>query len=135
MSSTPAMTLPTAPVLRPAPVRGATTVADRVLAAVAARAAIEVPGIGGAARRVLGLPVDAQRADRAPQVEVTVAGEIVAVRMRLSVIYPTPVRAATEEVRRHVAERVGALTGKTVGVVDVTVVSLPLPAVPQRVVR
>jgi uncharacterized alkaline shock family protein YloU len=135
MSSAPAVTLPTVPVLRPAPERGTTTVADRVLAAVAARAAVEVPGIGGAARRILGIPVDVQRADRAPQVEVTVAGETVAVRVRLSVIYPTPVRAATEQVRRHVVERVGALTGKTVGVVDVTVVSLPLPAAAQRVVR
>lgn len=56
-------------------------------------------------------------------------------RVRLSVTYPEPVREVTEEVRRHVADRVGVLTGKRVGSVDVTVVSLPLAAAPARVVR
>jgi len=57
------------------------------------------------------------------------------VRLRLSVIYPGPVRAVTEEVRRHVAETVGVLTGKRVVSMDVTVVSLPLPVAAPRVVR
>ena len=65
----------------------------------------------------------------------TIAGDTVALRMRLSVLYPTPVRAATEQVRRHVAERVGTLTGKTVGVIDISVESLPVPTAPRRVVR
>ena len=115
--------------------RGTTTVADRVIVAVAARAAAEVPGISGPARRVIRLPVDTRRPDRAPQVEATIAGDTVALRLRLSVIYPKPVRAVTEQVRRHVADRVGVLTGKRVGSMDVTVVSLPLPAAPARVVR
>ena len=68
MSSALAATPPAAPARPPAPERGTTTVADRVIVAVAARAAAEVPGIGGAARRVFGLPVDTDRADRAPQV-------------------------------------------------------------------
>jgi uncharacterized alkaline shock family protein YloU len=121
--------------LLPASERGTTTMADRVIVAVAARAAAEVPGIGGAARRILGIPVDTQHADRAPQARATIAGDTVALHLRLSVIYPTPVRAATEQVRRHVTERVGTLTGKTVGVIDVTVVSLPLPVAPQRVLQ
>jgi uncharacterized alkaline shock family protein YloU len=118
-----------------APERGTTTVADRVIVAVAARAAAEVPGIGAAGWRVLGRPVDTARPDRVPSVVATIAGDTVALRMRLSVQYPTPVRAATERVRRHVAERVGTLTGKTVGVIDITVVSLPVPAAPRRVVQ
>jgi len=115
--------------------RGTTTVADRVIVAVAARAATEVPGVGAAGWRVLGRTVDTARTDRVPWVVATIAGDTVALRMRLSVLYPTPVRAATERVRRHVAERVSTLTGKTVGVVDITVVSLPMPAAPRRVVR
>jgi uncharacterized alkaline shock family protein YloU len=135
MSGPLTSTLPAATALRPAPERGTTTVAERVIVAVAARATAEVAGIGGAARRVLRIPVEGRNADGAPQVEVAVAGDLVALHVRLSVAYPTPVRAATEEVRRHVAERVRELTGKTVGVIDITVVSLPLPAVPARVVR
>jgi uncharacterized alkaline shock family protein YloU len=115
--------------------RGMTTVADRVVVAVAARAAAEVPGIGAAGRGVLGRAVDTARSDRAPWVVATIAGDTVALRLRLSVQYPTPVRAATERVRRHVAERVGTLTGKTVAVIDISVVSLPVPAAPRRVVQ
>ena len=115
--------------------RGTTTVADRVIVAVAARAAAEVPGIAAAGRRVLGHAVDTARPDRAPWVVATIAGDTVALRMRLSVLYPTPVRAATEQVRRNVAERVGTLTGKTVGVIDIRVESLPVPAAPRRVVQ
>ena len=115
--------------------RGTTTVADRVIVAVAARAAAEVPGVAAAARRVLGRPVHTARPDRAPWVVATIAGDTVALRMRLSVLYPTPVRAATEQVRRNVAERVGTLTGKTVGVIDIRVESLPVPAAPRRVVQ
>src|SRR5690242_8207764 len=135
MSSALAAGPPAAPVRPAAPERGTTTVADRVIVAVAARAAAEVPGIGGAGRRVLGRPVGTDRAERAPQVEATIAGDTVALRLRLSVLYPTPVRTATEHVRRHVAERVSTLTSKTVGVIDVTVVSLPVPVVARRVVR
>ena len=128
-------TPPAATDLGPMHERGTTTVADRVIVAVAARAAAEVPGVGGAARRAIRIPVDARRSDRAPQVEATIAGDIVTLRLRLSLIYPGPVRAVTEDVRRHVADRVGVLTGKKVGSVDITVVSLPLPAAPARVVR
>lgn len=135
MTGAVSMTPPATPDRDPVGERGTTTVADRVIVAVAARAAAEVPGIGGAARRSVRLPVDARRAHRAPQVEATIAGETVALRVRLSVTYPEPVRGVTEEVRRHVTDRVGLLTGKRVGSVDVTVVSLPLPAAPARVVR
>jgi uncharacterized alkaline shock family protein YloU len=135
LSSAVTGTPPAATVLRPASERGTTTMADRVIVAVAARAAAEVPGIGGVTRRVLGIPVDGQRSDRAPQVEAAVAGDTVALRVRLSVVYPTPVGAVTKLVRQHVAEQVGMLTGKRVGVVDVTVMSLPLPAAPPRVIR
>ena len=129
------MTAALAPEVRAPAERGATTVADRVVAAVAGRAAAEVPGVGGAARRVLGVAVDTAGPDRVPHVDVTVAGETVALDIRLSVAYPAPVRAVTEQVRRHVAERVETLVGKKVGVVDITVVALPLPEAPGRVVR
>jgi uncharacterized alkaline shock family protein YloU len=135
MSSVAAPSPPAAAARPAAGERGTTTVADRVIVAVAARAAAEVPGIAAAGRRVLGRTVDTARPDRAPGVVATIAGDTVALRLRLSVLYPTPVRAATERVRRNVAERVGTLTGKTVGVIDISVESLPVPAAPRRVVQ
>ena len=135
MTDVVTVTPPVATDLGPVRERGTTTVADRVVVAVAARAAAEVPGIGGVARRAVRLPVDTRRPDRGPQVEATVSGDTVTLRLRLSVTYPMPVRAVTEEVRRHVADRVGVLTGKRVVSMDVTVVSLPLPVAAQRVLR
>jgi uncharacterized alkaline shock family protein YloU len=58
----------------------------------------------------------------------------VTLRLQLSVTYPRPVRAVTQEVRRHVADRVGVLTGTRVISIDVIVVSLPLPVAGPRVV-
>jgi hypothetical protein len=56
---------PVATDLGPLRERGTTTVADRVIMAVAARAATEVPGIGGVARRAIRRLGDARRPDRA----------------------------------------------------------------------
>jgi uncharacterized alkaline shock family protein YloU len=125
---------PVATDLGPLRERGTTTVADRVIVAVAARAATEVPGIGGVARRAIRRPGDARRPDRGPRVEAAVFGDTVTLRLQLSVTYPRPVRAVTQEVRRHVADRVGVLTGKRVISIDVIVVSLPLPVAGPRVV-
>ncbi|QYN34527.1 Asp23/Gls24 family envelope stress response protein [Pseudonocardia sp. DSM 110487] len=128
---------PTVPDHRPAPAaeRGRTTVGHRVIESVAARIAGEEPGVGGAARRVLGVAVTGEDAEQAPRVEVTVAGEMVSLRIRLSVTYPDPVHEVTGRVRRRLVERVWELTGKRVGMVDVVVVALHRPAGPRRVVR
>jgi uncharacterized alkaline shock family protein YloU len=122
---------------RPDPVddRGRTTIDPQVIEAIAALIACEEPGVGGAARRVLGVAVTGEDAAHAPRVEATVAGETVSLRIRLSVTYPEPVLDVTDRVRRRLVERVGELTGKRVGVVDVIVAALHRPAGPRRVIR
>jgi uncharacterized alkaline shock family protein YloU len=122
---------------RPDPVadRGRTTVDHRVVESIAARIAAEEPGVGGAARRVLGLAVTGEGSEQAPRVKATVAGETVSLRIRLSVTYPDPVHEVTDRVRRRLVERVGELTGKRVGMVDVIVAALHRPAGPRRVIR
>jgi uncharacterized alkaline shock family protein YloU len=115
--------------------RGRTTVGHQVIVAIAARIAGEEPGVGGAARRVLGVAVTGEDAEQAPRVEATVAGEMVSLRIRLSVTYPDPVHEVTDRVRRRLVERVGDLTGKRVGMVDVIVAALHRPAGPRRVIR
>ena len=100
-----------------------------------ARIAGEEPGVGGAARRVLGVAVTGEDAEQAPRVEATVTGEMVSLRIRLSVTYPDPVHEVTDRVRRRLVERVGELTGKRVGMVDVIVAALHRPAGPRRVIR
>jgi uncharacterized alkaline shock family protein YloU len=121
--------------LDPVDDRGRTTVGRQVIEAIAARIACEEAGVGGAARRVLDVAVTGEDAARAPRVEATVVGEVVSLQIRLSVTYPDPVHEVTDRVRRRLVERVGELTGKRVGMVDVIVAALHRPAGPRRVIR
>jgi uncharacterized alkaline shock family protein YloU len=104
--------------------RGSLSIADVVVEKVAGVAATEVEHVGGAARRVLGVPTGRDTADGAPRVSARVSGEVVALEVRLSITYPASVRAVTEAVRAHLRERVHALTELTVTRVDVSVAAL-----------
>ena len=115
--------------------RGATTIADRVIEAMAARVTRDEPGVGGAARRVLGVAVTGEDTDRAPRVEATVAGDVVSLRVRLSVTYPAPVHTVTDRVRHRLIDRIGELTGKKVAMVDLDVAALHRPTTPGRVIQ
>ncbi len=111
---------------------GHTTIDDTVVQKIAARAVGEVDHVGGAANRVLGIPVGADNADRSPQVTARVDGVTVTLDVRLSVIYPAPVGTVTREVRAHVIERLTTLTGLSTRQVDITVAALHSATTPQR---
>lgn len=104
--------------------RGTTTLADRVVAKVAARAVAETTRAGGAGRRLTGR----LGGDGPARVDVEVDGTLATVSIRLSVTYPAPVREVAREVRAHVVEQVRRLTGLQVKEVDVTVVALTTAA-------
>jgi uncharacterized alkaline shock family protein YloU len=113
----------------PAGRRGATRIADRVVAKIAAQAAREAVGP---------LPPDAGRPHATvvvrPQARPPSRGGIPVdaahVRIHLELGYPTDIGSRCHEVRRHVAERVGALVGMEVPEVAVQVERLHLAAVP-----
>lgn len=96
--------------------RGATRIADRVVAKIA----------GQAAREALGtLPPDASR----PHATVVVHHQVARVRVHLELGYPGDIGARCRAVRRRVAERVGTLVGMDVPEVAVQVERLHvLPA-------
>jgi len=121
--------------LNPVEDRGRTTIEDRVIEIMAARITTEEHGVGGAARRVLGVAITGEDSERAPQIEATIAGEVVSLRVRLSVTYPTPVHTVTDRVRRRLIDRIGELTGKRVRMVDVVVEAVHRPVSPGRVIR
>jgi uncharacterized alkaline shock family protein YloU len=88
--------------------RGSTAIADRVVAKIAARAAREaLPGVpeGGAP----------------PHAMVVVHHETARVRVSLELEYPSDIGAQCGAVRRHVVERVKALSGMEVPEVAVQV--------------
>ncbi|GGR60003.1 hypothetical protein GCM10010251_90930 [Streptomyces aurantiogriseus] len=105
--------------------RGATRIADRVVAKIAARAALEAVGR---------LPSEAAR----PHVTVVVRPhsrlgssggtpiEAAHIRVHLELDYPTDLGSRCHAVRRHVTERVGALVGMEVPEVAVQVERLHL---------
>ncbi|WP_369388436.1 Asp23/Gls24 family envelope stress response protein [Streptomyces sp. CG1] len=95
--------------------RGATRIADRVVAKIAAQAAREA---------LPPLPADAA----GPHAAVVVHQETARIRVHLELGYPCDIGAHCAAVRRHVAERVGALVGMTVAEVAVQVERLhPAP--------
>ena len=110
--------------------RGTTIIAPAVFERLAARAAAEVSGVEGEVRTGLdrflpwagGAPADAS---------AEVDDEGVVLDLTFNVAYPEPVRQVADRVRRHVADRVGSLTGRAVWQVNITVPELILPARPR----
>ncbi|WP_416975289.1 hypothetical protein [Streptomyces sp. 4F14] len=88
--------------------RGATRIADRVVAKIASQAAREALGP---------LPPDAAP----PHAMVVVTHDHARVRVFLELGYPTDIAAHCREVRRNVVERVRALVGTDVQDVAVTI--------------
>ncbi|MCX3290922.1 hypothetical protein OR263_30160 [Streptomyces sp. NEAU-H22] len=95
--------------------RGATRIADRVVAKVASQAAREAVGT---------LPPGADR----PSASVVVHHEVARVRVHLELGYPSDIGARCRTVRHHVAERVSTLVGMQVPEVVVQVEQLHLNA-------
>ncbi|MFD8496768.1 Asp23/Gls24 family envelope stress response protein [Amycolatopsis sp. NPDC059657] len=104
--------------------RGRTTVAPLALERIAARAATDVAGVGGSARRLAGVALGAEKVDQAVRVHAVVDGDIVNLAVRLSVGYLAPVAATADAVRAHLLDRIGKWTGMTVGRVDIAVTAL-----------
>ncbi|MFJ4683599.1 Asp23/Gls24 family envelope stress response protein [Streptomyces sp. NPDC091377] len=111
------------PVVPPAE-RGATRIADRVVAKIAAQAAREavgrLPEAAGSPHATVVVRPHARGADDAP-------AEAAHIRLHLELDYPTDIGARCRAVRHHVAERVGGLVGMEVPEVAVEVERLHLP--------
>ena len=127
--------VPAAPAARrPPEARGRTEIADRVLERIAARAVSEVAQAGGAARRLLGVPLGRDTMRAAPRATAHVDGQIATVQLRMSVTYPAPIREVTRRVRDQIITRVGELTGLDVRQVDIEITRLIRPGTePRRV--
>ncbi len=122
---------------------GKIAVSDRVVARLAARAALEVDDVGAAAPRVLGKDLGSTGLDRLgmrstelgalPATSAEVDGQLAFIRLTLSVRYPAPVRHVAQQVRETVQARVAELCGLDVREVDISVPALvtELPTPPR----
>ncbi len=105
-------------VLSAAEFRGRTTVSERAVRRLAARAACEVDGVAGT-----------------PEVSARVAGDSAVLRVRVPIVYPMPVAAVTDACRAHLMRRTHELSGLVVPRVDVDVSELVNPVEAARSVR
>lgn len=109
---------------------GTVSIADQVVAKLAARAAVEIPDAGGAAPRVLGRSLDGVVGAREtsltslPSASVDVDGSEVVLDLQISVRWPASVPDTAAQVRQHVANRVRALTGLRIMEVQLEVTDL-----------
>ena len=113
---------------------GRITVADDVVAKLAARASLEVDGVGAAATRLLGKELSGGPLDKLglksseigalPSCSAQVDGHLAFVELTISVRYPAPVRQVAAAVREQITHKVGQLAGVQIVEVDITVPAL-----------
>ncbi|WP_157573842.1 Asp23/Gls24 family envelope stress response protein [Nocardia jejuensis] len=92
---------------------GRTTVSERAVRRMAARAALEVDGVESGAT-----------------VQATVTGDTATLRVSLPIRYPLPVSRIAEACRGHLIDRTRELAGVAVTEVDITVAALLTDAPP-----
>ena len=122
---------------------GMISIADQVVTKITARAAAENPDAGAAMARMLGravpgaghLGVRGTDLDALPQTTVEVDGAKAFVSLEISVRWPASVLEVTEQVRRHVRDRVAELTGLQVDEVHIVVSDLATDITPPPRVR
>jgi uncharacterized alkaline shock family protein YloU len=122
---------------------GRITVADSVVTKIAAMAASENPDAGSAATRMLGyavpgaghLGVRGTDLDALPKTTVQVDGSKAYISLEIAVRWTASVPEVTEQVRRHVRERVRELAGLEVDEVHIVVSGLATDITPPPRVR
>lgn len=112
--------------------RGATSIADSVVAKIASLAVREVEGVagvGGTLSGAMGQVVSRIRGrEHATQgVGVEVGTTQAAIDLTLRVSYPVPIPQVASQVRENVIDRVETLTGLEVVEVNIAVIGLEFP--------
>ncbi len=107
-------------------VQGRIDISDRVVSKIAARAAVELPNVGAAAPRVLGLSMGSLSSrstdlDAVPKCDATVDGDHAFLSLTVSIRWPESVPDTCRQLREHLSTRVQALTGLSVRDIDVNV--------------
>ena len=112
--------------------RGATTVADGVVAKIAGIAIQEIPGVhalgGGAARAIGNLREKVGQKDLTQGVSVEVGQTQVAVDVTLVVEYPHPLQEVADNARDAVYNAIEDLVGMEVTEVNITITDIHVPS-------
>lgn len=115
--------------------RGSLTIAEKAIERIATQAVSEVDLATGAPRKVLGVRMGSADGHQDARASAQVDGQLVTMSVTLAVQWPAPVRQVCAQVRQHLAERVGAMTGLQVAEIDVDVPTLITGRKPDTRVR
>ena len=100
--------------------RGQTVLAARVIEKIAAQVASDESSAGGSSGGFLGIGARADLSAR-PKASVELTGNIATLSVEVGMLYPVPLRQATEALRRRIRTRVTELTGVDVRQVDIRI--------------
>lgn len=100
--------------------RGRTVLADRVIEKIAGQVARDESVAGGSSGGFLGIGTHADLSAR-PKASVELSGNIATLSVDVGLIYPVPLREATEALRQRIRTRVMELTGVEVRQVDIRI--------------
>lgn len=100
--------------------RGQTVLADKVIEKIASQVVSEESVAGGSSGGFLGIGTHADLSAR-PKASVELSGNIATLSVEVGMLYPVPLRQATEALRRRIRTRVTELTGVEVRQVDIRV--------------
>ncbi|WP_104046107.1 Asp23/Gls24 family envelope stress response protein [Arthrobacter sp. ZGTC412] len=100
--------------------RGITVLADKVIEKIASQVVSEESVAGGSSGGFLGIGTRADLSAR-PRASVELSGNIATLSVEVGMLYPVPLRQATEALRQRIRTRVMELTGIEVRQVDVRV--------------
>ncbi|MDJ0314814.1 Asp23/Gls24 family envelope stress response protein [Arthrobacter sp. H35-D1] len=100
--------------------RGHTVLANKVVEKIASQVAGDEAVAGGSSGGFLGIGAHADLTSR-PKVSVELSGNMATLRVDVGMLYPAPLRQATEDLRQRIRDRVMELTGVEVRHVDIKV--------------
>nr|WP_082369575.1 Asp23/Gls24 family envelope stress response protein [Arthrobacter sp. ERGS1:01] len=100
--------------------RGQTVLADKVIEKIAGQVARDESPAVGSSGGFLGIGAHADLSAR-PKARVELSGNIATLSVEVGLVYPVPLRQATEAIRRRISTRVTELTGVQVRQVDIQV--------------
>ena len=100
--------------------RGRTVLAARVIEKIAAQVTADESSVGGSSGGFLGIGTRADLTAR-PKATVELTGNIATLSVEVGMLYPVPLRQATEDLRRRIRIRVTQLTGVDVRQVDIRI--------------
>ncbi|MDQ6740190.1 MAG: Asp23/Gls24 family envelope stress response protein [Actinomycetota bacterium] len=100
--------------------RGHTVVAEKVIEKIAGQVAGDASSAGGSSGGFLGIGAHADLSAR-PKASVELSGNIATLSVEVGMLYPVPLRQATEALRQRIRAKVTELTGVEVRQVDIKV--------------